>query len=158
QGEGLLTSHYGGCLTRALMAIYPEHPWLFWKFERKSQLSYWKDVHHQRAFFEYLAKQLDIKNMEDWYNVHAKKVSQLGGTVLMRIHDHSMYHALTTVYPDYSWKPWKFLRTHKRFWSSESNVRQFLESFSQHIGITTLHDWNLVTRDQLIKFGGARIL
>jgi hypothetical protein len=51
-----------------LSAVYPEQEWLPWKFDWISQ-TYWEDINNQRKFLEWAGKQLNIKEMSDWYKV-----------------------------------------------------------------------------------------
>jgi hypothetical protein len=51
--------------------VYPEYEWLPWKFKICPK-NYWEDVNNQRRFMEWSARQLNIKEMSDWYNVSLK--------------------------------------------------------------------------------------
>ena len=57
--------------TQLLSHAYPEHEWLPWKFE-KCPNGFWNDVDNQRAFLTWAAKQLNVKDISDWYNVTYK--------------------------------------------------------------------------------------
>jgi hypothetical protein len=48
--------------------VYPDYNWLPWKFG-KCPANYWDDVKNQRKFMDWAAKELNIKDMSDWYNV-----------------------------------------------------------------------------------------
>ena len=54
-----------------LSALYPEQEWLPWKFETPPT-HYWKSTDNQRKFVEWVGKQLNIKEMKDWYHVSIK--------------------------------------------------------------------------------------
>jgi hypothetical protein len=54
-----------------LSAVYPEHEWLPWKFA-SCPPNYWDNVNNQRKFIEWAGKQLNIKDMSDWYKVTNK--------------------------------------------------------------------------------------
>jgi hypothetical protein len=54
-----------------LSALYPEHDWLPWKFD-KCPRNFWDNVNNQRKFMDWAGKQLNVKEMSDWYNVSVK--------------------------------------------------------------------------------------
>jgi hypothetical protein len=54
-----------------LSQVYPEYDWLPWLFV-KTQPNFWKDKKNQRKFTDWAAKQLNIKDMSDWYKVSQK--------------------------------------------------------------------------------------
>jgi hypothetical protein len=60
-----------------LSTVYPEYDWLPWKFV-KCPHDYWDDLKNQRKFMDWVATQLNIKEMSDWYNV-ASQVSRIIG-------------------------------------------------------------------------------
>jgi hypothetical protein len=51
--------------------IYPDYNWLPWKFSM-STLNYWGDVKNQRTFMDWAAKELNVKEMSDWYKISNK--------------------------------------------------------------------------------------
>ena len=51
-----------------LAQVYPEYDWLPWRFEQCPRF-YWHDMHNVRKFMQWAGKQLNVKEMSDWYNV-----------------------------------------------------------------------------------------
>jgi hypothetical protein len=64
-GSHLLTV-FGGSLSNLLLNVYPNYDWLPWKFTMLPQ-RYWDDVKNQRKFMQWASKELNIKEMNDWY-------------------------------------------------------------------------------------------
>jgi hypothetical protein len=64
----LLQSEFNNSPYLLLSKIYPEYDWLPWKFNITSN-GFWSDKKNQRNFMEWVAKQLQYKDKEDWYNV-----------------------------------------------------------------------------------------
>ncbi len=52
-----------------LPSVYPEHEWLPWKFRRHTPTGFWNDQSNQRKFVEWAATELQVKEMDDWYNI-----------------------------------------------------------------------------------------
>ena len=70
-GAGLLQNHYNNSLCALLQRIYPEYPWLPWKFPACPR-NYWDNLDNQRKFMDWAGKQLKINEMSDWYKITYK--------------------------------------------------------------------------------------
>ena len=64
-GEGLLRI-FNDSLFKLLNSIYPEHVWLPWKFVHSKEFS---NIENLKPFMEYVAKEMNVKEMQDWYKV-----------------------------------------------------------------------------------------
>jgi len=53
------------------MSIYPEHPWNKFRFPL---LEFWNNRENAREFIEYLAKELNFKDKEDFYKLNGSKL------------------------------------------------------------------------------------
>jgi hypothetical protein len=62
---------YNGSPSQALVGVFPEYNWLPWKFAATPK-NFWQDLKNQRNFMDWAGKQLNIKDMSDWYNVTQK--------------------------------------------------------------------------------------
>ncbi len=65
------------------------------------QRGYWKNISNQRAFMDALAKKLNIKYQEEWYDLTHGIMKKHGGTGLLDRYKNSPSKLLTTVYPEY---------------------------------------------------------
>lgn len=84
--------------------------------ERKSQ-----QIAKQRDFFEGLANSLNIRKLDDWYNVKTKDLYSISKNALSK-YNSSLYKALSTIYPQHQWIAWKFDEPLPwGFWSEKSN-------------------------------------
>jgi hypothetical protein len=70
-GGQSLVLKYNGSPSLLLAAVYPEHDWLPWKFDKCPQ-KYWDNVNNKRKFMDWAATQLNVKEMNDWYSVSLK--------------------------------------------------------------------------------------
>jgi hypothetical protein len=78
---------------QALTSTLPEHNWDVSKFKPSPVThtnGHWSDVRNQRAFFDKLAEQLNIKQFEDWYKVSGLQVAKLGGKGLLKRYGYSL--------------------------------------------------------------------
>lgn len=120
----LLHEHYGGSLLKALKAVYPHHNWQRTEFNKFTQTQlYHKQIKNHRLIFEKIAKQLNVRKFQDWYQVTAADIEEKGGaTLAMILRDYyrsSHILALQTIYPHYNWESWRFLRVKKGFWEDD---------------------------------------
>jgi hypothetical protein len=98
-GDGLLHQYYNNSLSKALLTVYPDHPWQIWKFAQGSQ-ELWEQPKHQRAFLDWLgATHFDIKQPADWYKVRPAAVRDHSGAVLLSLHSGSLLKAVKAIYP-----------------------------------------------------------
>jgi hypothetical protein len=59
---------------------------------------------------------------------------------------------LATVYPEYNWEPWKFVKVPKNMWKDEKTAKLYLESAGKQLGIKGLNDWyKLLSESHEIK-------
>ena len=56
-----------------LEAVYPEYEWLPWRFQRVSK-NFWNENENKKKFMDWAGKQLNIKDMSDWYKVTSKVI------------------------------------------------------------------------------------
>jgi hypothetical protein len=73
-GNGL-SKKYHNSPSRLLAEVYPEHDWLPWKFDKCPQ-KYWDNVNNKRKFLDWAGKQLNVKEMGDWYKVTFKVMNK----------------------------------------------------------------------------------
>jgi hypothetical protein len=70
-GGPSLLSRYNSSISLLLQSVYPQYDWLPWKFTTCPR-HYWEEVKNQRKFMEWAGKQLNVKEMSDWYKVTVK--------------------------------------------------------------------------------------
>ena len=58
------------------MTLYPEYPWLPWKFDTIPR-RFWENSENRRNFFDWVKTQLSITDNTDWYNVRYYKLPQI---------------------------------------------------------------------------------
>jgi hypothetical protein len=65
-----------------MKSIYPEYSayWHGYTPRDHKPHAYWKDVRHQRQFFDQLASKLNIQRPEQWYTVKWDTILEAGGT------------------------------------------------------------------------------
>mmetsp|Transcript_9533 Transcript_9533/g.13130 ORF Transcript_9533/g.13130 Transcript_9533/m.13130 type:complete len:363 (+) Transcript_9533:2-1090(+) len=157
-GYFVIEKHHGSPL-EALKAAYPEHTWIPWKFENAPQ-NFWKSKDNQRQFFDWLGKQLGVKDLEDWYSLlTVDSVMLNGGTGFVNQYS-SVAEALMSCYPERQWDIWKFekCKVPSKYWDSEDNLFKLLADLSQKLSIQILDEWYRVDMIQLQRFGVAHVI
>ena len=51
--------------------VYSNYNWLPWKFNQAPK-GYWNDENNVKQYMNWLSDKLNIKKMEDWYNISQK--------------------------------------------------------------------------------------
>ena len=101
---------------------------------------------------DWAGKEFKIKEMSDWYRishqvvkaltfVDFKDLVNLGGNTLLKLHSNSLYKALSVVYPEYEWLPWRFVVTPRYFWAEIENQRKYMEWAGKELKIKEMSDW-----------------
>ena len=160
-GRGLL-QRYGDSLIQLVKTLYPDKKWEEWRFIHASK-GFWDDVNNQKKFLDTVSKKLNIFSSEDWYQIKAKDLIELGGKGLLDDDGGSNIKLITTLYPDKKWEEWRFTRTSKGFWDCLSNQQIFLETAATEWSCYSRGMYNVKTRDLLQlgastfiqKFGGS---
>jgi hypothetical protein len=79
-----------------------------------------------RYFFDAIAEELQIADVQDWYRVSYNQIAQRGGmTLLQHVYLGSHIRAITEAYPDTHWQLWKFESTSKHLWKSIIQQREY---------------------------------
>ena len=142
-----------------LATIYPEYDWNILEDVPNVPRNYWKSQKHQRAFMDELGKTLGVKKHNDWLQISIKQLKDHGAHQLLNIHG-TMAKLLRHVYPEFQWDDVdpceNRIPTH--YFESIVNQRKFLDSVAEKLNVRQWNDWNMITREQIIKHNGGSLL
>jgi hypothetical protein len=119
--QRLLERRFDGSLVKALQLVYPQHPWLLWKFPQKLPSGFWDNKENQKKFLDWLGNELGFKYMEDWYKIRAKDIIKHGGKALLDKFNGSPSQLVISVYSKQRWG--------KRWFKLEKKIATFDEIF-----------------------------
>ena len=68
---GSLIKNFNNSPIKLITSVYPNQNWLPWKFNQAPK-GYWNDENNVKQYINWLGDKLNIKTMEDWYNVSQK--------------------------------------------------------------------------------------
>jgi hypothetical protein len=83
---------------------------------------YWNNIENQKGYLEKLAEELNIKQMEDRYNIKVKLITAKGGASLLSKYGSSPSKLLATIYPQHQLEMSKFETDWFKNWMTVSNV------------------------------------
>jgi hypothetical protein len=69
---------HGGSVARLVMASFPLHNWEVWRFNQVPRGA-WNDTRLQRQYFQELQGALGLSDLDGWYSVSFKTLSQHKG-------------------------------------------------------------------------------
>lgn len=107
---------------------------------------------------DWLAQKLNIRQMEDWYQITTEEIVANGGRVLLLNYGNSIVKLLQAVYSEYSWKEWFFLKTSKHFWDDFNNQILYMKWLFDHLGFKDVEDWYSISSSDFINNLGRGIL
>lgn len=112
---GLVSKHYGNSLVKMLTTLYPDHEWLEWRFAT-SPRRWWNDAAHQRKYFDWAFKQLNLRSMDDWYSVTTALLLEKAPGAAHLLNDassNSLSDALKRAYPEHNWLDHQHIQSSK---------------------------------------------
>jgi hypothetical protein len=74
-----MLASFQGNVCVALLTLFPEHDWHFWKFEEVPN-SVWEDSKYQVRFLRYIEQSMSIESPEGWYAVQPAHFFKHNGT------------------------------------------------------------------------------
>lgn len=91
----------------------------------------------KEEFMKFAGEALGIQTWEDWYSIttsvffpfflfflrDTQQLQQLGAHSLIDYYNHSISKAITSIFPQYDWKLWKFQMVPKHYWNNISHGR-----------------------------------
>eukprot|EP01118_Nematostelium_gracile_P011139 TRINITY_DN3913_c0_g5_i2.p1 TRINITY_DN3913_c0_g5~~TRINITY_DN3913_c0_g5_i2.p1 ORF type:complete len:268 (-),score=55.70 TRINITY_DN3913_c0_g5_i2:3-806(-) len=155
-GEGILKM-FNGSVKTALEKIYDDHDWLPWKFEH-APAGTWDTISSQRDFMFYLAKELKITKMEDWYNVSVVQIREKGGNRLLNKYDGSPVKMITSLLKEHKWNVLQFAHKPAGVWDDVQAQREMLNHLAKELQINRMKGWYSVSAAQIREKGGGGLL
>lgn len=106
-----------------------------------------------------LAKLYGVEDVSDWRRVGSKEVKASGGHTLL-----SNYGSTQSLIEEFvpgmkGMDPTRFRnRVPRGWWDCKENRRNFLTRVGQELGVETMSDWKMVSREAIGIMGGAGLL
>jgi hypothetical protein len=139
-----------GGLGKALELTYPQVKWQIWRFESPGE-AYWKgDVIRAREFLDWIAEDLGIHLVEDWYKIGRRDLDQRGGQNLVG----ELNKLLKEHYPFTQWQSWRFQGIPNGYWEDPQQKREFLLWIADQLCLDNPQDWENVRSYQISQMGG----
>jgi len=141
---------FGGSAILFLEYFFPDYDWIPWKFYRVGN-NFWDKQQNIDRYIEWLSKKLNIKKMEDWYDITGDLFEKNhGSSLLKKKYNYSHTELLIACFPDYNWLPWKFTVTPNGFWINKKNVRWYMAWLENELQLKNLEEWYRVKREDFI--------
>jgi len=173
-GSGLL-KQYSSSAPLAVMAVYPEHRWQPWKFNRLP-LSWWRKltadffkgdkqaVEMVQRYVEDIGSTIGVHSPADWTQ---EKIRLLSSSEIRRLSClGSIDHVLKTLYPSDRQTSNMNIRTLHRFsppedqldfWKCKSNQKLYLDFLKDYMG-GRMEDLYGATTNHVLETGGAMFI
>eukprot|EP01114_Cavostelium_apophysatum_P003275 TRINITY_DN13075_c0_g1_i1.p1 TRINITY_DN13075_c0_g1~~TRINITY_DN13075_c0_g1_i1.p1 ORF type:complete len:257 (+),score=47.93 TRINITY_DN13075_c0_g1_i1:158-928(+) len=96
-------------------------------------------LNNQRARFDSFAKELGIKEWQDWYKISTRSLKY--NVVWRNIHRGSLSVALRNVYPEHPWQIFDFLQVPAGYWDDFECQKKYWNILEHRLGIKNAEDW-----------------
>jgi hypothetical protein len=155
-GGGHLLRLYDGSLGKMLSSIYSDttwHPWIIREMESSV------DPSEIRSWIEWVGKNLNVWNPEDWYRIRRSSILEfIGAKNILSIGGGTLSIPFRIAYPEIEWYPWLFQEMDANYWYQLSNQRKFYDWLAEQINVRSLEDWYNITIRDVVDRGGGGIL
>jgi hypothetical protein len=152
-GSGLL-SLFGGSLSKVVSTAYEEFSSQPWKLEQVSK-GYWENLENRRNFLDWLAEELALEFVEDWYSIDRPSLITRGAAGLLEYHGNWPSNAFIHNYPDTHWQPWRFEKLPYLFLESGDIKRDYIEWLEDKLDVVRPEDWYGLTSEHVAAFWGS---
>jgi len=141
KGGGLIVHGYSSHLLRAPMELYPEYDWKPWLC-KVTPRTFFTEIENRKRFLDWIAEQEGFESMESWYMMKRSDFElYTGGAVINNYYGGSPRKAICDIYPEYDWKPWKFVNSPPNFWKNDDNCKEYLTWLFNELGFQDIEDW-----------------
>ncbi|MCP4659821.1 MAG: hypothetical protein GY856_30835 [bacterium] len=152
-----LMLRYSSSPCLVIIASFPEHEWLEWRFY-KVALGFWNNADNRRRYFEWLGKRLGFEKTEDWYSLPLEALRQNYGSGLLALYGNRISALVRGNFPEYDWHDWLFNKTPVGFWGNPKNQRRYLEWLGRKLGFERPEDWYQVKNVSFVANRGMSLL
>ncbi len=154
---GAFLLHYDSTISAAVMACFPEHRWLAWKFDRTPK-NFWEQRENRVRYLKWLGKELGFRRMADWYALTREDIETRHGNQLVKFYHGSPLAAVLDCFPEKNWEEWKFARVPVAFWKKKANRDRYFAWLAKTLKLKTESDWQKVRRTDLKQNYGGGLL
>lgn len=137
-GNGLLM-RYKNSPARLLMATFPEHAWLWWRFLATPK-GFWDATGNRRQYLEWLGEQLGFKTPEDWYRLTYDDLTENYGRGLLFRHFSNPCLIVKENFPEHEWLEWRFPKVPTGFWADSHNQQRYVAWLGERLGLKKTED------------------
>ena len=152
-----LVKEYYGSIPNMVESLYPEHDWKPYKF-RRAPIGWWSDIKNQKKWFENFRLENGLDDYESLYKVTGKMINDNGGSSLHRIYGVFPLSVISSLYPEYDWKPYKFSKKPDGWWGNIENQNSWFEDFREHYELNTYETLYDVNNKMINNFHGSNIM
>lgn len=110
-----------------------------------------------RQELDWIGQKLGIVKQEDWHNVRGTEVRKRS-RIISEHYKGSLFSALRSVYPEYTWNPLAFHTVPQRYWKEKKNHRYLLDRIAEQLGIEKQEDWYQFTGKDIRTIGAHGLL
>lgn len=156
--KSLATECFGGSPYAIARALYPSHPFPFWKLERLPRKVF-EPIEAQARFLAWLGKEKSIEKPSDWYRLSTKDFLAANGLQLLKIYGYSKAALLEAHYPGEKFYDWLFAgKVPNGFWEEPEHRREYMRWLAERLGLREDDDWYRVSYDDFKNNHGLGLL
>ncbi|MCP4661260.1 MAG: hypothetical protein GY856_38135 [bacterium] len=153
----LLLAKCGKTPSAVLRAIYVEHDWKEWLFDRIAS-HFWDDPADCDRYLDWLGEQLGFEEPQDWYQLTASHLIEHHGLTFIRKFEWKVAEVVRLHFPEYDWLEWLFDKVPIGFWADSHNRRRYMDWLGEQLGFKKPRDWYKLTKEDFYNHDGGALL
>ncbi len=115
---------------------------------------FWSDPQNHVRYMKWLAIELGIEKLDDWYKTRHKDFQSRHGGYFLSYYENSHIKALQHFFPRHQWLIWRFHPSRPGFWPATENRKAYLAWFEKKVGIKQRSDWYRFKGTDLVAHDG----
>lgn len=129
--------------------------WVIWS---RLPAYFWDDEENHKRYIKWLAKELGISKLEDWYQITSRDFTSRRGYGFLEYYEHSAFVALKKHFPKYDWKPWLFPQAPSGYWHDLNNCFTYVRWFEKQKEFRSIEGWYSITQDDVYDLHGSGLM
>lgn len=138
-----LSNYYKLSPVRIVTSILPEFDWKIWKFQM-APMGFWNEDKNKNDYLKWFEKKLNIKSIDDWYNISVKDFkNNYGSTLISAYFDGSIASIVKYKFPRLNIDYTKFNRTSPKHLNLKSltSVKKLIDDRAKDLGFKFPDDY-----------------
>lgn len=128
------------------------------KYQKRKPEGFWERKETHRYAFQWLCRKKKWSFPYGLYNLKKDDLFKYNIDGLSNYYKLSPTRMVTSIFPEFDWKIWKFQMTPMGYWEDDKNKIEYLKWFENELNITSEKDWYKISINQFKARNGNTLI